>query len=140
MSPPRQFAASSGSGPTSSPGVSLAMEPAEKYRRAACHSSCCSARTQPTSRTTAAVFGKMPTTSVRRLTSLFNRSIAWSQYTFSASGAAERDHVADLHVFAIDHDAVDEQLDESTSLCEVGVFDACANRRTEVFDAHSQAL
>jgi len=33
-----------------------------------------SARTQPTRRTTAAVLGKIPTTSVRRLTSLFKRS------------------------------------------------------------------
>jgi hypothetical protein len=69
-----------------------------------------------------------------------SRSIAWSQYTFSASGAAEWDDVTDLDVLAIDDNAVDEQFDQSTSLCEVGVFDAGANRRSEVFDARSQAL
>jgi hypothetical protein len=85
-------------------------------------------------------FGKMPTTSVRRLISLFNRSIAWSQYTFSPSRAAERDHVADLHVLAIHHDAIDQQFDEGTSLAEVRVFEAFADDGSKVFDVSGQAL
>ena len=77
---------------------------------------------------TARSFGKMPITSVRRLTSLLSRSIAWSQYTFSAGGAAQRDHVADLDVLTIDNDSVNEQLDECTSLIEVSVLEAFSNR------------
>jgi Zn finger protein HypA/HybF involved in hydrogenase expression len=45
-----------------------------KYRRPTCHSSEVSIRTAPTSRITEAPSGKMPTTLVRRLTSLFSLS------------------------------------------------------------------
>ena len=47
---------------------------AGRQRRATCHSSCCSARTAPTSNGTAAQLGKMPTTLVRRLFSLLRHS------------------------------------------------------------------
>ena len=40
----------------------------------ACHSSWASTRTAPASRSSAAGLGNTPTTSVRRFTSLFNRS------------------------------------------------------------------
>ena len=63
----------------------------------------------------------MPTTSVRRLTSRLRRSRAWSQYTFSPRSAAYRDDVSDLDVWTIDDDPGNEQLDERTSLVEVGV-------------------
>ena len=60
--------ASSGSG-------ILAMVASEKKgRRSSCHSSCWSGSWLPTNRTIAASLGKMPTTLVRRLISLFNRS------------------------------------------------------------------
>src|SRR5579859_6648509 len=61
--------------------MNSASDSALKYRRATCHSSCCSASTAPTRRTTAAGLGKMPTTSVRRLTSLFNRSSGFNRST-----------------------------------------------------------
>jgi hypothetical protein len=69
-----------------------------------------------------------------------SRSIAWSQYTFSASGAAEWDDVADLDVLAIDHDAIDEQLNQRTSLSKIGLFESLADRLSEVFDACAEAL
>jgi len=51
------------------------IDPALKYRRSATvHSSPCSSRIAPTKRTTAAGFGKIPTTFDLRLISLFNRS------------------------------------------------------------------
>src|SRR6266480_3287454 len=74
MSPPRQFAASSGNGPTSSSGVSLAIDPRREVAPRRLPFVMLFSQAQPTRRTTAAVLGKMPTTSVRRLTSLFNRS------------------------------------------------------------------
>ena len=82
----------------------------------------------------------MPTTSVRRLISLFNRSIAWSQYTFSARDATQRDDVADLHVLAVDHDAVDQELDQCAALVEVRVFETGTDRIAEVFDACGYGL
>ena len=68
------------------------------------------------------------------------RSIAWSQYTFSAGCAAEWDHVADLNVFPVDHNTFDQQLDECTPLVEVSVLEAVTDRRSEVLDARGQAL
>jgi hypothetical protein len=82
----------------------------------------------------------MPTTSLRRLTSLLSRSIAWSQYTFSTRYAAQWDDVADLHVLAVDHGSVDQELDERASLIEVRVFKAGTDHRTEVFDACGHRL
>src|SRR5437764_15042342 len=120
--------------------MTLANDSAEKYRRATAHSPFCSASTLPTSRMTARSFGKIPITSVRRFTSLLRRSIAWSQYTFSPSRAAERDHVTDLDVCTGNNDAVDQQLDERTPLGEASVFQAFSNRCTEVFDPRGQGL
>jgi hypothetical protein len=71
---------------------------------------------------------------------LLSRSIAWSQYTFSASGAAERDDVADFDVLAINNDAVDQQLDERTPLREPSVFQAFSDGCPKVFDACGQGL
>ena len=45
------------------------------YRLDVCHSSFCSKSTAPISRMMDASFGKMPTTSARRFTSLLKRSI-----------------------------------------------------------------
>ena len=84
--------------------------------------------------------GKMPTTSVRRLTSLLRRSIAWSQYTFSARGAAERDHVANLHILAVDDYPVDEELDKGAALGKGRVLDAVGDGRPEVLDAGRHRL
>jgi hypothetical protein len=84
--------------------------------------------------------GKMPTTSVRRLISLFKRSIAWSQYTFSASSTAERDHVTDFHVRTVNHHPVDQQFDERTALAEVGMLEAFTNGSTKIFDPRSQVM
>jgi hypothetical protein len=67
-SPSVRSSASSGSG-------ILAMVASEKTRRHSnCHSSCCSSSWLPTSRVMAASFGKIPTTLVRLLISLFRRS------------------------------------------------------------------
>jgi hypothetical protein len=57
----------------------------------------------------------VPTTSVRRVTSLLSRSIAWSQYTFSTRSTAERNHITDLDVQSIDEHAVDQQLDDRSA-------------------------
>src|SRR5205814_2612509 len=65
---PAQLAAGSAVGSVGTSCFSLASDSALKERRQTCHSSCCSARTAPTNRTTARSFGKIPTTSVRRLT------------------------------------------------------------------------
>jgi hypothetical protein len=71
---------------------------------------------------------------------LFRRSIAWSQYTFSTREAAQRDDVADLHVFAVDHDSVDQELDQRAALIEACVFETGTDRLAEVFDARSHSL
>lgn len=58
----------------------LARDSRLKYRRHTLHSSCRSANMAPTSRITDARLGKMPTTSVRRLTSRWRRSNGlWDQ-------------------------------------------------------------
>jgi hypothetical protein len=62
------------------------------------------------------------------------------QYTFSAGGAAEWDDVADLDVLAIDHNAIDQQLNQRTSLSKIGSFETLAYRGSEVFDACAEAL
>src|SRR6266542_4471660 len=77
---------------------------------------------------------------VRRLTSLLRRSIAWSQYTFSARGAAERDHVANLHILAVDDHPVDEELDKGAALGKGRVLDAVGDGRPEVLDAGRHRL
>ena len=51
------------------------MLTSETYRRVTCHSSCCSMTTAVANRRNAAGFGKISTTSARRLISLFNLSV-----------------------------------------------------------------
>jgi hypothetical protein len=71
---------------------------------------------------------------------LFKRSIAWSQYTFSARSAAERDHIADLHVLAVDDHAFDEQLNQSAALSEGSAFETFGDSSPEVLDARRDRL
>src|SRR5262249_3750271 len=85
-------------------------------------------------------FGKMPTTSVRRLISLFKRSIAWSQNPIPPGGATERDDVADLHVGHVDHHAVDEQFYQGPPQLEGGVLEPVGEAGTEVLDASREGL
>jgi hypothetical protein len=87
---------------------------------------------------TARSLGKIPMTSVRRLTSRFRRSIACPQYTFPTRDDAQRDDVADLHVLAVYHDSIDQELDERAALIEGGVFETAPDRFAEVFDACSR--
>jgi hypothetical protein len=84
--------------------------------------------------------GKMPTTSVRRLISLFKRSIAWSQYTFSACCAAEREDVAYFNVRSIDDDPVDQQLDEGAPFIERSMLKPVCDRGAEVLEPCGQDL
>ncbi len=70
-------------GPLSRSGYRAAIDPSDRWRRSPpCHSSCRSARTAPTRRTTAASLGKTPTTRDRRLISLFSRSRGLVDQTF----------------------------------------------------------
>ncbi len=57
------------------------IKPVPRYLGPACHSSCYSARTAPISRSADASSGKTPTTSVRRLISLFSRSSGFVDQT-----------------------------------------------------------
>ena len=59
---------------SSGSGILAMVASEKKRRRSSCHSSCCSSSWLPTNRTIAASLGKMPTTLVRRLISLFRRS------------------------------------------------------------------
>jgi hypothetical protein len=54
---------------------------------------------------------------------------------FFAGGAAEGDDVVYLDVLAIDHDAIDEQLDECMTLVELSLFETFADGCSEVVDA-----
>ena len=69
---------------------SFASDPALKYRLPTCHSSCCSESTAPTSRITAASFGKIPTTLVLLLTSLLSLSSGLLDQTFCQCSAGRR--------------------------------------------------
>ena len=71
----------------------------------------------------AAWLGKMPTTSVRRLTFLLRRSMARSQHPILPRGAAQRDDVADLDVRCIHDFAVDEQPYQRAAQLDLGVVE-----------------
>ena len=66
------------------------------------HSSCCSMRTASTRRTIAASFGKMPTTSARRFTSLFSRSSGLVECSLTRCWAREG-HVGQDVMLALVH-------------------------------------
>src|SRR5438067_12867598 len=82
----------------------------------------------------------MPTTSVRRLSSLLSRSMAWSQYTIPPRNTAQGDHVTDLHFRGVHHHAVDEQLHQHPSEREWCIRQALSDCCPELLDASPEHL
>src|SRR5262245_32896604 len=85
----------------------------------------------------ASLLGKMPITAERRFSSLFNRSMVWSQHTFALGGAGERDHVADFDMGRVHDHAVDQQLDQLAASFERRVLEAVGDRGAELLDARA---
>jgi len=80
---------SSTASPTITSSRALARDSGLMYRRTTAHSSCCSESTMPTSRITEGRSGKIPTTSVRRRISLFNRSCGLFDQNLTPMGLRE---------------------------------------------------
>jgi hypothetical protein len=64
----------------------------------------------------------------------------WSQYPLSTRQTGERDDVANLHGGSIDHDAVDEQLDQGAALLLGRVLEPADDGGAEVFQAGGHLL
>ena len=66
--------------------------------------------------------------------------MAWSQYPLSARQTAEGDDIANLHGGSIDHDTVDEQLDQGAALLLRSPVEPCGDGGAEVFKAGGHGL
>ena len=66
--------------------------------------------------------------------------MAWSQHTIALGKAAQGDDVTDLHLGGIDHNAVDQQLDEGATLVERGLLKASGDGSAEGFQPAGEAV
>ena len=66
--------------------------------------------------------------------------MAWSQYPVSPRQTGERNDIANLHGGSIDHDAVDEQLDQGTALLLRSTLEPRGNCGAELLKADGHLL